>query len=137
MPLSFPPESKQPIMPILLTFSSTGELERIQRCLVSFAPTVFCPSRQQSDVCTAGATDRSGDWCHLDGSDTTTVQTYFQYYGKMTNQMNMLQDSVRTELYRQSIFSNPADFKGKRVMDVGAGSGILSFFSAQAGAHVA
>jgi histone-arginine methyltransferase CARM1 len=46
----------------------------------------------------------------------------------------MLQDSVRTTTYRKSILDNSCDFKGKTVMDVGAGSGILSFFSAQAGA---
>jgi predicted RNA methylase len=46
----------------------------------------------------------------------------------------MLQDSVRTALYRDAILLNPTDFKGKIVMDVGAGSGILSLFAAQAGA---
>ncbi len=46
----------------------------------------------------------------------------------------MLQDHVRTQLYRDAIILNPTDFKGKVVMDVGAGSGILSLFAAQAGA---
>jgi histone-arginine methyltransferase CARM1 len=46
----------------------------------------------------------------------------------------MLMDEVRTNLYRQAIISNPVDFQGKIVMDVGAGSGILSLFAAQAGA---
>jgi len=41
---------------------------------------------------------------------------------------------VRTALYRDAILLNPTDFKGKIVMDVGAGSGILSLFAAQAGA---
>eukprot|EP00397_Hematodinium_sp_SG-2012_P021083 GEMP01021757.1.p1 GENE.GEMP01021757.1~~GEMP01021757.1.p1 ORF type:complete len:386 (+),score=81.27 GEMP01021757.1:42-1199(+) len=62
------------------------------------------------------------------------VGEYFSYYGKLVNQQNMMQDSVRTTTYRKAILDNPADFKGKRVMDVGAGSGILSFFAAQAGA---
>uniref|UniRef100_A0A7S3U1M5 type I protein arginine methyltransferase n=1 Tax=Strombidinopsis acuminata TaxID=141414 RepID=A0A7S3U1M5_9SPIT len=52
----------------------------------------------------------------------------------MGNQQNMLQDAVRTSTYRQAIIENPDDFRGKSVMDIGAGSGILSFFSAQAGA---
>lgn len=73
---------------------------------------------------------------HLDASDSATVQSYFQYYGKMSNQMNMLQDGVRTKTYRNAILYNSSSFLGKRVMDVGAGSGILSFFSAQAGASV-
>ena len=42
----------------------------------------------------------------------------------------MLMDNVRTETYRRSIIDNAIDFKGKRVMDVGAGSGILSIFAA-------
>lgn len=41
---------------------------------------------------------------------------------------------MRTALYRDAILLNPTDFKGKIVMDVGAGSGILSLFAAQAGA---
>lgn len=43
-------------------------------------------------------------------------------------------DWVRTEAYRNAIVGNKVDFKGKIVMDVGAGSGILSLFAAQAGA---
>lgn len=124
--------------PIILSFATPGEFEVMQRCLATFVPTTFCPS-VQSLIGSEGSRPDGRDknnWCHLDSSDVTTVQTYFQYYGRMTNQMNMLQDSVRTELYRQSIFSNPSDFRGKRIMDVGAGSGILSFFSAQAGASV-
>ena len=47
----------------------------------------------------------------------------------------MLQDSVRTNLYWSAIRYNPSNFKGKIIMDVGCGSGILSLFAAQAGAH--
>jgi histone-arginine methyltransferase CARM1 len=49
----------------------------------------------------------------------------------------MLQDTVRTGVYRDAILNNPTSFAGKTVMDVGAGSGILAFFAAKAGAaHV-
>ncbi|XP_053990599.1 histone-arginine methyltransferase CARMER-like [Hylaeus volcanicus] len=71
---------------------------------------------------------------HLDASDPSTVTSYFHYYGKMSNQMNMLQDSVRTKMYYNAILLNSKCFVTKRVMDVGGGSGILSLFSAQAGA---
>lgn len=67
--------------------------------------------------------------------EQSSVQNYFQYYSKLANQQNMLQDSVRTTTYRQAIMENPDDFKGRSIMDIGAGSGILSFFSAQAGAE--
>jgi type I protein arginine methyltransferase len=42
----------------------------------------------------------------------------------------MLMDEIRTSHYRQAIVGNRADFEGKIVMDVGAGSGILSLFAA-------
>ena len=46
----------------------------------------------------------------------------------------MLQDYVRTGTYWAAIQENAADFAGATVVDVGAGSGILSLFAAQAGA---
>ena len=52
----------------------------------------------------------------------------------MSQQQNMMQDYIRTSTYQRAIFDNCADFKDKVVLDVGAGSGILSFFAAQAGA---
>lgn len=49
----------------------------------------------------------------------------------------MLKDSVRTGAYRNAILNNAALFKGKTVLDVGCGTGILSMFAAKAGAkHV-
>mmetsp|Transcript_2025 Transcript_2025/g.5829 ORF Transcript_2025/g.5829 Transcript_2025/m.5829 type:complete len:535 (-) Transcript_2025:157-1761(-) len=74
------------------------------------------------------------DYERFEQYDQSSVQSYFQYYAKLSNQQNMMQDAVRTSLYRQAIVSNPTDFGGAKVMDIGAGSGILSFFSAQAGA---
>jgi histone-arginine methyltransferase CARM1 len=46
----------------------------------------------------------------------------------------MMQDFVRTSTYQKAILSNLPDFGGKVILDVGAGSGILSFFAQQAGA---
>lgn len=47
----------------------------------------------------------------------------------------MLQDYIRTSTYQKAILANSKlDFMGKVVLDVGAGSGILSFFAVQAGA---
>lgn len=47
----------------------------------------------------------------------------------------MLQDFVRTSTYQRAVLSNSDDFRDKTVLDVGAGSGILSFFAVQAGAR--
>ena len=52
-------------------------------------------------------------------------------YGMIQHQQNMLQDYVRTGTYFAAITENASDFQGKVVMDVGAGSGILSLFAAQ------
>lgn len=46
----------------------------------------------------------------------------------------MLQDFVRTSTYQHAILSNTNDFDGKVVLDVGAGTGVLSFFAVQSGA---
>ncbi|KAJ3213784.1 hypothetical protein HDU67_002441 [Dinochytrium kinnereticum] len=47
----------------------------------------------------------------------------------------MLQDNVRTSIYHNAILGNgPMHFRDKLVIDVGAGSGILSYFAVQAGA---
>ena len=49
----------------------------------------------------------------------------------------MLTDTVRTNAYRNFIYENKHLFKGKLVLDVGCGTGILSMFCAKAGAkHV-
>jgi type I protein arginine methyltransferase len=49
----------------------------------------------------------------------------------------MLKDVVRTKSYQNVITQNSFLFKDKIVLDVGAGTGILSLFCAKAGAkHV-
>lgn len=46
----------------------------------------------------------------------------------------MLADYVRTGTYQRAMLNNVSDFEGKVVLDVGTGTGILSFFALQAGA---
>ncbi|KAJ8956699.1 hypothetical protein NQ318_014054 [Aromia moschata] len=67
-------------------------------------------------------------------TEDSSATQYFQFYGYLSQQQNMLQDFVRTYTYQRAILCNLEDFKDKVVLDVGAGSGILSFFAAQAGA---
>lgn len=85
---------------------------------------------------TAYLTKRKAEYERFGQYDSNSVQSYFQYYAKLGNQQNMLQDAVRTSTYRRSIVENVSDFAGKTVMDIGAGSGILSFFAAQTGAKL-
>ncbi|KAH7842533.1 hypothetical protein Vadar_006467 [Vaccinium darrowii] len=72
-----------------------------------------------------------------DKIEASSAKMYFHYYGQLLHQQNMLQDYVRTGTYYAAVIENRADFTGRVVVDVGAGSGILSLFAAQAGAkHV-
>jgi histone-arginine methyltransferase CARM1 len=68
-------------------------------------------------------------------TDASSAEQYFQFYGYLSQQQNMMQDYVRTSTYQRAMLENSADFQDKVVLDVGAGSGILSFFAVQAGAQ--
>lgn len=59
---------------------------------------------------------------------------YFDSYGDLEIHKLMLEDSVRNKVYKQAVEENKEQFAGKTVLDVGAGSGILSIYCAQAGA---
>jgi len=64
------------------------------------------------------------------GSDSE----YFNSYASASVQGLMVRDRPRTEAYRRAILENAELFKDRVVLDVGAGSGILSLFAAEAGA---
>lgn len=68
-------------------------------------------------------------------TDDASACQYFQFYGYLSQQQNMMQDYIRTSTYQRAILSNGEDFRDKVVLDVGAGSGILSFFAIQGGAR--
>ncbi|NXT56015.1 CARM1 methyltransferase, partial [Pluvianellus socialis] len=68
-------------------------------------------------------------------TDEASAAQYFQFYGCLSQQQNMMQDFVRTATYHKAILQNYIDFTDKVVLDVGCGSGILSFFAVQAGAR--
>jgi len=72
-----------------------------------------------------------------DISKETGHDYYFQSYSNFYIHEEMLKDTVRTMAYRHAIENNRNDFKDKIVMDIGAGTGILSLFAAKSGAkHV-
>ncbi|MBA0597592.1 hypothetical protein Gorai_007395, partial [Gossypium raimondii] len=70
------------------------------------------------------------------GDDKTSADYYFDSYSHFAFQ-EMLKDVVRTKTYQNVIYQNKFLFQNKVVLDVGAGTGILSLFCARAGAaHV-
>jgi len=64
----------------------------------------------------------------------TSKDYYFDSYAHFGIHEEMLKDEVRTLTYRNSIYHNKHLFRGKIVLDVGCGTGVLSMFAAKAGA---
>jgi len=59
---------------------------------------------------------------------------YFNSYARFGIHHEMLSDKIRTEGYQKFLENNPSLLKGKVVLDIGCGTGILSMFAARAGA---
>lgn len=59
---------------------------------------------------------------------------YWDSYAHYGIHEEMLKDTVRTKSYQRYIYRNKHLFENKVVLDVGCGTGILSLFSAKAGA---
>merc|ERR1712080_639113 len=70
----------------------------------------------------------------LKSEEMTSKDYYFDSYAHFGIHEEMLKDEVRTLTYRNSMWHNKHLFKGKIVLDVGCGTGILSMFAAKAGA---
>ncbi|XP_051150619.1 protein arginine N-methyltransferase 1.1-like [Andrographis paniculata] len=71
------------------------------------------------------------------GDDKTSADYYFDSYSHFGIHEEMLKDVVRTKTYQNVIYKSSFLFKDKVVLDVGAGTGILSLFCAKVGAkHV-
>jgi protein arginine N-methyltransferase 3 len=68
--------------------------------------------------------------------NTTTAiidAAYFDSYSHFDIHREMLSDAPRTEAYRRALELNPSLMRGARVVDVGAGTGVLSLFAARGG----
>ncbi|MCO5555341.1 hypothetical protein L7F22_008887 [Adiantum nelumboides] len=106
------------------------------RC--SYVPVVGEMYGLSGDLLANGSVDHTKDANRFDKKiESSSAKLYFHYYGQLLHQQNMLQDYVRTGTYYAAVLENFVDFQGRVVVDVGAGSGILSLFAAQAGAkHV-
>ncbi|KAF2193651.1 S-adenosyl-L-methionine-dependent methyltransferase [Zopfia rhizophila CBS 207.26] len=65
---------------------------------------------------------------------TADDERYFSSYSSVAIHREMITDKVRTEAYLEFTQKYAYFFKGKTVLDVGCGTGILSMFCARAGA---
>eukprot|EP00238_Polyblepharides_amylifera_P003725 CAMPEP_0196584850 /NCGR_PEP_ID=MMETSP1081-20130531/48704_1 /TAXON_ID=36882 /ORGANISM="Pyramimonas amylifera, Strain CCMP720" /LENGTH=375 /DNA_ID=CAMNT_0041906207 /DNA_START=245 /DNA_END=1372 /DNA_ORIENTATION=+ len=68
-------------------------------------------------------------------TEATSADYYFDSYAHFGIHEEMLKDRVRTRTYQNVAYQNEHLFKGKVVLDVGCGTGILSLFCAKAGAR--
>jgi type I protein arginine methyltransferase len=59
---------------------------------------------------------------------------YFDGYSHLGIHETMLRDTARTQAYADALMANSSLLKGKVVLDVGCGTGILSMLAARAGA---
>jgi len=69
-----------------------------------------------------------------DGADPWQNYEYFHQYSKLDIHNEMIKDEARTKAYLEAVQAFAPQLKGKVVMDLGCGTGILSFFAARAGA---
>ena len=65
---------------------------------------------------------------HENISNAQDFNNYFQEYGTLYEQKRMLEDTVRMKAYHGAILGNAEYFAGKTVLDVGAGTGVLSMW---------
>ena len=46
-------------------------------------------------------------------TEKTSAEQYFQFYGYLSQQQNMMQDYIRTSTYQKAILENTEDFTDK------------------------
>ncbi|KAI0223343.1 Protein arginine N-methyltransferase 1 [Lamellibrachia satsuma] len=106
--------------------------ESMETCVPtsSAEPTTNGPTPNGPTNCTSNNSTK------VDISEMTSKDYYFDSYAHFGIHEEMLKDEVRTLTYRNAMYHNKHLFRGKVVLDVGCGTGILSMFAAKAGAKL-
>ncbi|KAM5151871.1 LOW QUALITY PROTEIN: protein arginine N-methyltransferase 2 [Mantella aurantiaca] len=74
---------------------------------------------------------RVNDEDDAEDNDPWQDEEYYGSYRTLKLHLEMLSDQPRTQNYRNIILRNSSALKGKRILDLGCGTGIISFFCAQ------
>ena len=90
--------------------------------------------RTLDDMASAGGSGQQTDSAAAPSDGQKQQDDYFTAYDSVEVHRLMVRDAARTEAYRKAVLDNSHLFRGKVVMDLGAGSGVLSLFAMQAGA---
>lgn len=91
-------------------------------------------SSPPNDLATTPNGNSEGENLATNAEDMTSRDYYFDSYAHFGIHEEMLKDEVRTLTYRNAMYHNKHLFKGRTVLDIGCGTGILSMFAAKAGA---
>ncbi|XP_023117299.1 histone-arginine methyltransferase CARM1-like [Amphiprion ocellaris] len=124
---------------LLLQFKTAADMKNFQRLLKRGDvkdSRISCrggDERGDEDAERGQAASRRHPTVFETRTENAPTQCY-QFHSCLSLQQSLLQDYLRTATYQRAILANDADFRDKVVLDVCCGSGILSFFAAQAGA---
>lgn len=126
-----PVHTSAPIQANVPFCASCGVAVPVVKCVNCFTnPPASNPIPPVVPVVANGAAGKSSN----DFENMTSQDYYFDSYAHFGIHEEMIKDSVRTKTYQESMIANKHLFKGKVVLDVGCGTGILSMFAAKAGA---